>query len=71
MTPCDAAREPALTKLLTIVRACRPRARQAVRTATFVGRKLGFDQPGAAEYTGEVVVVPIGCPPEAWAHVTA
>lgn len=38
-------------------------------TVTFVGRKLGFEQPGAAEYTGLVHVVPIGCPEAAWAHV--
>ena len=42
---------------------------RAVRTATFVGRKRGFDAPEAAAFTGEVTVVPIGCPPEAWAHV--
>ena len=33
-------------------------------TVTFVGRKLGFDAPGAAEYTGRVVVADIGAPPE-------
>lgn len=42
---------------------------KAVRTATFVGRKAGFDAPGAEAYTGEVTVVPIGCPAECWAHV--
>lgn len=42
---------------------------KAVRTVTFVGRKLGFDQPGAEEYTGVVSVVPIGCPEACWAHV--
>lgn len=42
---------------------------RAVRTATFVGRKRGFDAPEAAAFTGEVTVVPIGCPPQAWAHV--
>ena len=42
---------------------------RAIRTATFVGRKLGFDQPGAEEYTGAVSVIPIGCPVECWAHV--
>ena len=42
---------------------------KAVRTATFVGRKKGFDAPGAEAYTGEVTVVPIGCPESCWAHV--
>jgi len=42
---------------------------KAARTVTFVGRKLGFDQPGADEYTGVVEVKPIGCPVQAWAHV--
>jgi len=42
---------------------------RAVRTATFVGRKKGFDVPEAAAYTGEVTVVPIGCPEACWAHV--
>lgn len=41
----------------------------ALRTVTFVARKLGFDAPGASDYTGEVEVVAIGCPPAAWAHV--
>jgi NAD(P)H-hydrate epimerase len=31
-------------------------------TASFVAPKLGFSQPGAAEYTGEVEVVEIGLP---------
>jgi NAD(P)H-hydrate epimerase len=31
-------------------------------TATFVARKLGFDQPGAERYTGAVHVVDIGVP---------
>jgi NAD(P)H-hydrate epimerase len=35
---------------------------RATLTATFVARKVGFDEPGAAEYTGEVHVVPIGVP---------
>ena len=35
------------------------RARQ---TATFVARKPGFDHPQAAEFTGEVTVLPIGVP---------
>eukprot|EP00413_Alexandrium_margalefii_P035991 CAMPEP_0204581348 /NCGR_PEP_ID=MMETSP0661-20131031/44592_1 /ASSEMBLY_ACC=CAM_ASM_000606 /TAXON_ID=109239 /ORGANISM="Alexandrium margalefi, Strain AMGDE01CS-322" /LENGTH=242 /DNA_ID=CAMNT_0051590527 /DNA_START=65 /DNA_END=793 /DNA_ORIENTATION=- len=42
---------------------------KAACTVTFVGRKLGFDQPGAEEYTGPVHVVPIGCPAGSWAHV--
>jgi len=35
---------------------------RADATATFVGPKLGFDRPGAADYTGEVVVIDIGVP---------
>ena len=35
---------------------------QADLTVTFVARKLGFDAPGAAGYTGEVRVVDIGVP---------
>jgi NAD(P)H-hydrate epimerase len=31
-------------------------------TATFVAPKLGFAAPGAAAYTGEVVVIDIGLP---------
>jgi len=31
-------------------------------TATFVAPKLGFDEPGAVDYTGEVHVVDIGLP---------
>jgi NAD(P)H-hydrate epimerase len=31
-------------------------------TVTFVARKIGFDAPGAAAYTGEVSVVDIGLP---------
>ena len=40
-------------------------ANAAVRadlTITMVARKAGFDQPGAADYTGRVVVVDIGAP---------
>lgn len=40
-------------------------ANAAVRadlTITMVARKIGFDQPGAADYTGRVVVVDIGAP---------
>ena len=32
-------------------------------TVTFVARKIGFDAPGAAEYTGKVVVADIGVSP--------
>ena len=35
---------------------------RASATATFVAPKVGFSQPGAPEFTGEVVVVPIGLP---------
>ena len=33
-------------------------------TVTFVGRKKGFDSPGAKTYTGQVVVAEIGAPRE-------
>lgn len=42
---------------------------RAVATATFVARKVGFDAPGAADHTGQVTVVPIGCPAQAWGFV--
>jgi len=35
---------------------------RAARTVTFVARKKGFDAPGAAAYTGEVLVADIGVP---------
>mgnify|MGYP000942304129 CR=1 FL=1 len=35
---------------------------RATVTATFVARKVGFDASGAAAFTGEVHVVPIGVP---------
>jgi NAD(P)H-hydrate epimerase len=35
---------------------------RARATATFVAPKVGFSAPGAAEFTGEVVVVEIGLP---------
>jgi len=38
---------------------------RAALTITFVARKLGFDAPGAADYTGDVIVVDIGVPFEA------
>jgi NAD(P)H-hydrate epimerase len=37
---------------------------RATSTVTFVARKRGFDAPGAAEYTGEVIVADIGAPPD-------
>lgn len=33
---------------------------RAAHTASFVSRKLGFDAPGATQYTGEIHVVDIG-----------
>jgi len=35
---------------------------KAASTVTFVARKIGFDTPGAAKYTGKVVVADIGVP---------
>jgi len=35
---------------------------RATATATFVARKVGFDQPAAREFTGQVRVVDIGIP---------
>ena len=35
---------------------------RAKATATFAARKLGFDAPGASEYTGDVTVIDIGLP---------
>ncbi len=37
---------------------------RAAMTVTFVARKVGFDSPGADEFTGRVVVADIGIPPE-------
>ncbi len=37
---------------------------RAKMTVTFVAVKKGFDQPGAQEYTGRVVLADIGIPPE-------
>ncbi len=34
-------------------------------TVTFVARKIGFDAPGAAEFTGRVIVADIGIAPSA------
>ncbi|MCJ7543979.1 MAG: NAD(P)H-hydrate epimerase [Phycisphaerae bacterium] len=38
---------------------------RAAMTVTFVARKKGFDAPGAAAYTGRVIVADIGVPAEA------
>lgn len=35
---------------------------RAKKTITFVARKAGFDAPGAAAYTGEVIIADIGVP---------
>ena len=35
---------------------------RAAATASFVAAKLGFNAPGAAEYTGEVAIIDIGLP---------
>ncbi len=35
---------------------------RATVTVTFVARKVGFDSPGASDYTGEVYVADIGAP---------
>jgi NAD(P)H-hydrate epimerase len=37
---------------------------RATRTITFVAEKIGFGQPGAAEYLGRVTIGDIGCPRE-------
>jgi NAD(P)H-hydrate epimerase len=37
---------------------------RAARTITFVAPKIGFSQPGAADYLGQVTVGDIGCPRE-------
>ena len=42
---------------------------RAAMTVTFVARKLGFDAPGAAEYTGEVRVADIGIPADIAARI--
>ena len=38
---------------------------RATRTVTFVAEKIGFANPAARQYLGEVVVAEIGCPVEA------
>jgi NAD(P)H-hydrate epimerase len=35
---------------------------RALHTATFVARKIGFDRPGARDFTGDVHVIDIGVP---------
>jgi NAD(P)H-hydrate epimerase len=35
---------------------------RACATATFVAAKLGFEAPGAADYTGEIAIIDIGLP---------
>jgi NAD(P)H-hydrate epimerase len=42
---------------------------RAELTLTFAARKVGFDAPGAAAWTGDVVPLPIGAPAEAYALV--
>ena len=43
---------------------------RAAMTVTFVAGKIGFDAPGAAAYTGKVVVADIGIPAELVAKLT-
>ena len=43
---------------------------RATRTVTFVAEKVGFDNPDARPYLGEVVVADIGCPREVLSEVT-
>ncbi|MBS0266332.1 MAG: NAD(P)H-hydrate epimerase [Planctomycetes bacterium] len=38
-------------------------------TATFVARKIGFDAPGALQYTGQVQVIDIGAPRQLFARI--
>jgi NAD(P)H-hydrate epimerase len=38
---------------------------RATMTVTFVAEKIGFQAPGAADWTGKILVVDIGAPPEA------
>ena len=42
---------------------------RASRTVTFAASKVGFDNPMAAEFTGDVVVADIGCPVELIAKI--
>jgi NAD(P)H-hydrate epimerase len=48
-----------------------PTAVVADRTITFVAPKVGFANPAAARYLGEIVVGDIGCPRELIARVAA
>lgn len=41
---------------------------RATRTITFVAQKIGFQNPQSKEFTGEVIVADIGCPPHAIAE---
>jgi NAD(P)H-hydrate epimerase len=41
-----------------------PACMKAARTVTFVAEKIGFAEPTAAEYLGQVIVGDIGCPRE-------
>jgi NAD(P)H-hydrate epimerase len=38
---------------------------RATRTVTFVAQKIGFENPDAKQFTGQVTVADIGCPREA------
>lgn len=40
-------------------------------TLTFVATKIGFDSPNAKKYLGQIVVLPIGVPPEVLAMAAA
>jgi len=41
-----------------------PACVRATRTVTFVAEKIGFANPAARQYLGEVIVGDIGCPRE-------
>jgi NAD(P)H-hydrate epimerase len=41
-----------------------PACVKAKKTVTFVAEKIGFAEPGAKEFLGEVIVAEIGCPRE-------
>ncbi len=43
---------------------------RATQTVTFVANKVGFRQPGAAAYTGDVTVADIGAPPSLVARLS-
>lgn len=44
---------------------------RAAHTVTFVAEKIGFGNPAAPEYLGEITVCDIGCPPECIAEAAA